>query len=113
MRGRAAEACSPRSSERARPSRDIVLAEPEVVDELPVCLSRLEGIEILALQVLDQGELELIAIGELPDHRRDAFESGRLCGPETSLAGHELVAVHRLGDQDGLDDAVLRDARSQ
>ena len=97
----------------ADPRRDLVLAEAELVDELSVGLRRLERIEVLALEVLDEGELELVAVGELADDRRDAFEAGGLRGPEATLAGDELVAVDRLGHEDRLEDAVLGDARGQ
>jgi hypothetical protein len=97
----------------ADPIGDIVLAEAELVDQLPVCLGRLEGIEIFALQVLDKGELELVAVGELPDDGRDAFEAGRMGGPEPALAGDELVAVNGFRDQDRLQDTVLGDARRE
>ena len=93
--------------------RDVVLAEPELVDQLAVGLGRLERVEVLALEVLDEGELELLAIGELADDRRDAVEAGRLRGAQPPLAGDELVAVDRLGDEDRLEDAVLGDARGQ
>ena len=70
-------------------------------------------VEVLALEVLDERELELIAIGELADDGRDAIEAGGLCRAQPPLAGDELVAVDRLGDEDRLEDAVLRDARVQ
>ena len=101
--------------ERARPTRvgDLVLAEAELVDELAVGVCGLDRVEILALEVLDERELELVAVGELADDRRDAFEAGGLRGPEPALAGDELVAVEGLGHEDRLDDAVLGDARRQ
>ena len=37
---------------------------------------RLDRIEILALEVLDEGELELVAVGQLPDDRRDPVQPG-------------------------------------
>ena len=66
------------------------------------------GIEILTLEVLDEGELQLLAIGELTDDRGDPFETGRLRRPETPFAGDELVAVEGLRDEDRLQDAMLR-----
>ena len=90
--------------------RDFLLAEPELLDQLAVRLRGLERIEILALEVLDEGDLELLAVGELADDRRDAFETGRLGGTQPPLAGDELVAVDRLHDEDRLEDAVLGDA---
>ena len=95
------------------PRRDLVLAQPEVVDQLAIGVGGLERIEILALEVLDEGELELIAIGELPHDGRDPLETGRLGGAKAALAGDELVAIDRFGDEDRLEDAVLRDARGQ
>ena len=80
---------------RADAIRDVLLAEPELLDQLAVGFRRLERIEILALEVLDEGELELLAIGELADDRGDAFETGRLGGAQPPLAGDELVAVDR------------------
>ena len=87
--------------------RDLVLAEPELLDELAVGVGRLERVEVLALEVLDERELELLAVGELADDGRDALEAGGLGGAEAPLAGDELVAVDRLGDEDRLEDAVL------
>ena len=90
------------------PAGDVVLAEAELVDELPIGLGRLERVEVLALEVLDERELELVTIGELADDRRDPLEAGGLRGTKAALAGDELVAVDGLGDQDRLEDAVLR-----
>ena len=73
----------------------------------------LDRAEIRALEVLDEGDLELVAIGELADHRGNALEPGQLAGPEAPLTGDELVAVERLGDEDGLEHAVLADARCE
>ena len=99
-----------RRSGPADPRRDLVLAEPELVDQLPVGLGGLERIEVLALEVLDERELELVAIGELADDGRDPLQAGRLGGAEATLAGDELVAIDRLGDEDRLEHAVLGDA---
>ena len=93
--------------------REAVLGEPEFVDELAVGIGRLDRVEILALEVLDERELELIAIGELAHERRDALEAGGLGRPQAPLAGDELVAVDRLGHEDRLEDAVLGDARRE
>jgi len=84
------------------PGRDLVLAEPELIDELPIRRGGLERVEILALEVLHERELELAAVRELSDDCRDALETGRLGRPKTALAGDELVAVDGLGDQDRL-----------
>ena len=100
-------------SRPADPGREVVLAEPELLDELPICFGSLERIEVFPLEVLDQRDLELLAIGELPDDRRDALDAGRLRGAEATLTGHELVAVEGFGDEDRLEHAMLEDARGQ
>jgi hypothetical protein len=46
--------------------------EGEPVDELPIRGGLLDRVEVLALEVLDQGKLELLASRRLPDDRRDA-----------------------------------------
>ena len=96
--------------ERARPTRVARSSwrERELVDELAVGARRLDRVEVLALEVLDERELELLAIGELADDRRDALQAGEPRGADAALAGDELVAVDRLGDEDRLDHAVLR-----
>ena len=101
--------------DRARPTRSArsLLGEAELVDELPVGARRLDRVEVLALEVLDERELELLAVGELADDRRDPLEAGQPGGPDASLAGDELVAVERLGHEDRLEDAVLADARGE
>ena len=93
--------------------REAVLGEPEFVDELAIGIGRLDRVEVFALEVLDQGELELIAIGELAHESRDAVEPGGLGRPKPPLTGDELVAVDRLGHEDRLEDAVLGDARRE
>src|SRR5262249_46799538 len=55
-------------------------------------------------------ELELVAVSELPDDRRDPLEADDPGGPYASLAGDEGVAVDGLGHEDRLDDAMLADA---
>ena len=54
-----------------------------------------------------------VAIGELADERGDPFEAGEAGRAHASLAGDELVAVERLRDEDGLEHAVLPDARRE
>ena len=101
---------------RARPAdarREGVLCEAEFVDQLAVRVGRLDRVEVLSLQVLDERELELVAIRQLAHQRRDPVEAGGLRRTEPPLTGDELIAVDRLGHEDGLEDAVLRDARGQ
>ena len=56
-------------------------------------MRRLDRVEVLALEVLDEGELELSLVVELADDGRDALEPGRLGRAKPPLAGDQLVAV--------------------
>ena len=88
-------------------------AEAELIDQPPKPLGGLDRIEILALQVFDERDLELGLIVQLADHGRDALEAGRRGRPQASLARDEPIAIDRLGDEDRLQDAVLTDALGQ
>ena len=92
---------------------DSLLGEPELLDELPVGEGLVDRVEIGALDVLDERELELVPIGELAHQGGDALEAGEASRADTSLPGDELVAVDGLGHEDGLEDAVLADARAE
>ena len=59
------------------PGREIVLGEAELLDELSVCVCGLDRVEVVSLEVLDEREFQLFAVGELADDRRDAVEA---CG---------------------------------
>jgi hypothetical protein len=100
-----------RGSSTADPFGEVLLREPELIDELPIRPRRFEGIEVLALEVLHEGKFELLPIRKLADDRRDPFQARRSGCADPSLAGDELVAVEGLGNQDGLDHTVLADAR--
>ena len=67
--------------------------------------------EVLALDVLHQGEGESVALGGVADDDGHFRQAGQLGRPPASLAGDEHVAgVGRAADQDRLEDAVLTDA---
>jgi hypothetical protein len=73
----------------------------------------LDGVEILSLEVLDEGELESLTVVEPADDRGDALETGRRGRSDAPLTGDQLIAVEGLRDEDRLEDAVLADARRQ
>ena len=68
----------------------------------------LDRVEVLALEVLDERDLQLGLVIELADDRRDALEPGRGGGAQPPLAGDQPVAVDRLGDEDRLEDRRAR-----
>ena len=101
--------------ERALPDarRDVLGPQAELVDEPAEPVRGLDRVEVLALQVLDERDLELVDGIELADDRRDALEAGHARGAPAALAGDELVALDGLRDEDRLQDAMLADARGQ
>ena len=70
----------------------------------------IERREVLALEVLDDGDLERRVVIDLFDHGRHGLQAGPAGGPPAALAGDELVATALAGtDQDRLEDAMLAD----
>jgi hypothetical protein len=89
----------------------LLVGEAELIDELAIADAP-DRIEILALEVLDEGEFELVAVGQLSNDRRDLSSPAAVAARSRRL-GDKLVAVDRLGHKDRLDDAVLGDARRE
>src|SRR4029079_7912144 len=67
----------------------------------------LQRVEILALKVLDHGELADALVVELEDPGGDFGELGLDAGAEPALARDELVAAVEAADQDRLEHSVL------
>src|SRR4029453_8234466 len=89
---------------------DVLLSEPVYLEQLPVGLCLLEGRQLLALQVLDQRELEALGRVGVADDDRDLTETGQGGGPQTSLARDELVVSSgATADHHGLQDPVSAD----
>ena len=66
--------------DRARPTRAAMSScvnPNSSISCRKACASSI-GFEILALEVLDEGQLELLAVGELADDGRDPLEAGQL-----------------------------------
>src|SRR5204863_134671 len=80
-------------------------------DEVRQALGFLERREILALQVLDEGELERIL--DLANERGQPIEAGELRRPETPLPGHDLEAGRGRPHHDRLQEPVRLDRRRQ
>ena len=71
-----------------------------------------DGVEIDALNVLDDRELEDLAVVELADDRRNDVQARQLRGPPATLAGNDLIGTRGAGigaKDDRLDDAVFTD----
>lgn len=73
-----------------------------------------DGIEVVALQVFDEGGLGGVGLGERTDDGGDGGECGESCRAESAFTGDELeLAVVEGADEDGLEDAVGFDGIGQ
>ncbi len=89
---------------------DLLLGERELVDEALVSERLVQGVEVGALEVLDQGEREHFAIVERLDDGRDLGPAEAGGGAKASLAGDEFEAACRNGaDGDGLEEPAGAD----
>ena len=90
--------------------RKLLLREVVLVHELLHRVRRFDGIEVLALQVLDEADLADLALGILLDDGGDGGEPCHACRTVATFARDDHVAaVGRRVDHDGTDDAVLAD----
>src|SRR5438552_2217252 len=95
----------PQQPERVRDRRaaladargDLFLRVTEVVEQALVRRRFLERREVVALDVLDERELEALAIGDLAHDDRHLAESGETRRAEAPLTGDELVAAVAVG----------------
>jgi hypothetical protein len=86
------------------------MGEIELLDQLLVSTGLIERVQVLAVQVLDEGLFETHGIISLMDECRDRLEScasrsavAALAGNEFELFRPDLSHEHRLEDADGLD----------
>src|SRR5688572_20549038 len=78
-------------------------------DQPPIALGLLDGVEVPALDILEECDLECFGIVEIADDDRDLMEPRPLRRPPAALAGDDLVAVAVRPDDDRLDEAALLD----
>ena len=103
----------PRSGD---PRRQLVMRAPEVLEQLLVGRRLLEGVELAAVEVLQQRVPEQVRVVRLPDDRRHDVQAGTLRRPPAPFAHDELVtrgAVTRGTYDDRLEHADLPDRARQ
>jgi len=71
--------------------------------------SGLNRIQILPLNVLDEGDFEQPVVWDVAYDNRNLIELGKLRGPPPALPGDELVAIAQLPDHQRLDYAIGAD----
>src|SRR4029078_10234174 len=72
--------------------RDLGLCQAEVLDQGEIGARLLDGVEILALDVLDERHFEQPILGDLTDDRRHLEQARALSGPPSAFTGHDPVA---------------------
>ncbi len=91
---------------------DLCRLHPELRAKRRVPLRLLDGIELLALKVLHQGEHEERVVVGIPHHHRDLAPAEPRDGPQPALAGHQLEAIggaRRRPNDERLKESVLSD----
>ena len=71
----------------------VLLRVAEAVHQLPIALRLLDGVEVLALDVLDDGDLEHFLVGQRAHDDRHVMQIGLLRRAPAALAGDDLVGV--------------------
>src|ERR1017187_855928 len=72
-----------------------------------------DGVQILALDVLDQGDFEQTVVGDFADNNRHRLIASQFGGTPTALTGDQLIACTRPADHQRLDNAVGADGLRQ
>ena len=84
-----------------------------MIDQLRVALGLLDWVEVFALQIFHERQLERRSVVHVADDDRHLGQAGHLRGAPTAFAGDEFVtALARPHDQ-RLHDAVLADRLGQ
>jgi len=92
---------------------DLLLCELELLDQLRVTLGFLHRVEVLALQILDQGQLEHGAVVGFPHDDGHLGQAQKLgCAP-AALTRDEFEMAVAFADDQGLNDALLADGISE
>jgi len=90
--------------------RDVLVSDTKLLDEPAQAASFFDGVEVGALQVLDQAQDELLVVPCFSAyHRRHGLEAGKPRRPPASLSRDQLVAVGESPHEQRLQDAVEPD----
>ena len=93
---------------------ELLLCQIALVQQLLIRGSLFDRIQVLSMNVLDEGSLERSAIVRFYDHDRYLGQSGALCGTQTTLTHDQLVAIIPCGThQQRLQHTQLSDGGSK
>ncbi|GMU51225.1 MAG: hypothetical protein AMXMBFR33_03710 [Candidatus Xenobia bacterium] len=72
-----------------------------------VGLGLLDRVEVVALDILNQGDFQQSGAGHLTNKRRNGAQPGEARGPTTTFPDHETKTVPFTGNHYWLNDPVL------
>jgi hypothetical protein len=98
---------------RSCPFPDLFVAEAEIGRQLFEGYGYLDGIEVLALDVFNQGDFKEAVVMDVSDDDGHLLQPGEAGGPPTALTGNEMVLFADLPDDEGLDDPIGLDRSGQ
>jgi hypothetical protein len=98
----------------AHPTSKLLMSKTEVLDELLIRGGLLKGIEVLAVQILDQSLLNAQDVADGSHQGRNRLQTGSPGGSPPAFTCDQLVAVVSQGtDKNRLEDTQLADGRSE
>jgi hypothetical protein len=96
------------------PAGDLFLCEIALIDEPPVRNGDLDGVQVFALEVLDQRKLEQLLVGvDLDDIGRNLCQACITGRTYAAFPGNQLVAIEVPSHRYRLDDPLLDDGPLQ
>jgi len=91
----------------------LLLGQLELLNQLGITLSFLDRVEILTLQVFDEGQFENGAVIGLPNENRHFGEPEQLSGAPAAFTGDQLQPAVVLTNDERLNDALFFDGIRQ
>src|SRR5918996_3383399 len=79
----------------ADPLPQLLLRPSEVAEELAIALRRLDRVQVLTEEVLDEGQLQALGVGHLPDNGGKPRPTPLLSGPPPPPAPRQFVVLAR------------------
>ena len=93
--------------------RSFFLGEIEILDQLAVAERFLDWVEILALEIFDEGELENFAIVRFADEDGELGEAGDLGGAPATFTGDQFIRAVAGTNDERLKNPLLFDGVSE
>ncbi len=97
----------------ADPVGELLLLESELIQELAEGFAELDRVEVLAVDVLDEGFSEQVGVIGIPQDDGHGDQPRQLGGAEPPLPRDDLVALSRASHDDRLEDPDLADRSCQ